>query len=93
MREPGVVFHGHEVVVDLAALAQNADLAVISGMYRSVTSSPARSAHSLRHSGDGTVVAGHLELLGEVRSDTLEIARVVDADPAFLRQLPPDWKS
>lgn len=51
-----------------------------------------QSAHSLTHPSGGNVVAGHLELLGEVRSDTLEIARVVDTDPAFLRQLPPDWR-
>jgi hypothetical protein len=49
-------------------------------------------AGSLVHPGGGNVVAGHLELVGEVRDDLLEVARVVWADPHFLRQLPPDWK-
>jgi hypothetical protein len=49
-------------------------------------------AHSLVHPGDTNVVAGHLEFLGELVGDSMEIARVVWADPAFRRQLPPDWK-
>ena len=49
-------------------------------------------AHSLSQTGGGNVAAGHLELLGEVRNDAMEIVRVVHADPAFLRQLSPDWK-
>jgi hypothetical protein len=49
-------------------------------------------AHSLSQPGGGKVAAGHLELLGETRDDAMEIVRVVHADPAFLHQLPPDWK-
>ena len=48
-------------------------------------------AHSLKHDGSA-VPAGHLELLGAVVDDELEIIRVVEADPALLRQLPPDWR-
>lgn len=48
-------------------------------------------AHSLIQPGS-KIVAGHLELVGEVREGTMQIARVVTADPLFLRQLPPDWK-
>lgn len=47
-------------------------------------------AASVRHTGG--VVAGHVELVGEVRDDLLEMSRIVAADPAFLRQLPPDWQ-
>jgi hypothetical protein len=48
-------------------------------------------AHSVTHPGSG-VVAGHLELVGEVREGLFEIVRVVDEDPLFTKQLPPDWK-
>lgn len=48
-------------------------------------------AASLRTPG-GAVVTGHVELVGEAREDLVEIVRVVHADAAFLRQLPPDWK-
>lgn len=48
-------------------------------------------AHSLHHPG-GKGVAGHLELVGEVREGLMEIIRVVDEDPLFTKQLPPDWK-
>jgi hypothetical protein len=51
----------------------------------------AEYAEALLHPG-GAGIAGHLELVGEVRGDVMAIARVVDADPLFLRQLPPDWK-
>lgn len=47
-------------------------------------------AASVRHPRGGVV--GHVELVGEVRDDHLEVSRVVSADPMFLRQLPPDWK-
>jgi hypothetical protein len=50
-----------------------------------------RYAMSLLGSG-GSVVVGQLELLGEIREESLEIIRVVHADPWLLRQLPPDWK-
>lgn len=48
-------------------------------------------AHSLKH-GESAVPAGHLELLGALVDDKLEMIRVVEADPALLRQLPPDWR-
>jgi hypothetical protein len=48
-------------------------------------------AHSLPDPS-GTSVVGHLELLGEVAENSMEITRVVLADPGLLRQLPPDWK-
>jgi hypothetical protein len=48
-------------------------------------------AHSLKHDGSA-VPAGLLELLGALVDDRLEIIRVVEADPALLRQLPPDWR-
>jgi len=45
------------------------------------------------HKHDGSAVpAGHLELLGALVDDELEIIRVVEADPALLPQLPPDWR-
>jgi hypothetical protein len=47
-------------------------------------------AHSLLHPGGG--VAGHLEMLAEVQEGTLQMLRVVDADPGLLTQLPHDWK-
>ena len=47
-------------------------------------------AHSLEHPGGGA--AGHLEMLAEVQEGTLQMVRVVDADPGLLTQLPPDWK-
>ena len=47
-------------------------------------------AAALRHP-DGAV-AGHVELVGEVREDAMEIIRVVSSDSWFLHQLPPDWK-
>jgi hypothetical protein len=50
----------------------------------------AEYAHSLPP-GKG-FAAGHLELVGEVRKNGMEMVRPVHADPAFLRQLPPDWK-
>jgi hypothetical protein len=37
-------------------------------------------------------VVGHLEMLGEVREQSLRITRIVHADPLLLRQLPLDWK-
>lgn len=49
-------------------------------------------AHSIRDPVGGGVAVGHVELLGELRGSAMEIARVVHAEPAFLRQLPPDWK-
>ncbi len=48
-------------------------------------------AHALKHEGSA-VPAGHLELLGALVDDELEMIRVVEADPALLRQLPPDWR-
>jgi hypothetical protein len=36
---------------------------------------------------------GHLELLGQAHDNSMEIARVVWADPHFRHQLPPDWKA
>jgi hypothetical protein len=30
--------------------------------------------------------------VGEVRAGLMEITRVVEEDPLFLLQLPPDWK-
>lgn len=45
-------------------------------------------AHSLVHPGGGNVVAGHLELLGEVPEGSMELARVVWAEPAFRQQHP-----
>lgn len=48
-------------------------------------------ADSVRHPGSG-VVAGHLELVGEVREGLMEVIRIVDADPLLLTQLHPDWK-
>lgn len=36
--------------------------------------------------------SGHVELVGEVPENGLQIARVVHAEALFLRQLPPDWK-
>jgi hypothetical protein len=50
-------------------------------------------AGSLVHPGGGKVVAGHLELVGELRDHAMEIARVVWADSGFRQQLPPDWKA
>jgi hypothetical protein len=41
---------------------------------------------------DGTSSSGHVELVGEVPENGLQIARVVHAEALFLRQLPPDWK-
>jgi hypothetical protein len=52
----------------------------------------ARHAHTLAHPDNPTAVAGHLEFLGEVGGDIMEVARVVWADPSFQRQLSPDWK-
>ncbi len=49
-------------------------------------------AHSARDPAGGSVAVGHIELLGELRGSAMEIARAVHAEPAFLRQLPPDWK-
>lgn len=50
----------------------------------------AKYAHSLRHAAS-RVVAGHLELLGEVANgDLLRVGRVVDMDPHLLQQLPPE---
>jgi hypothetical protein len=37
-------------------------------------------------------IAGHVELVGEVREDAMEIIRVVSSDSWFLHQLHPDWK-
>jgi hypothetical protein len=34
---------------------------------------------------------GHVEFIGET-SDGMHIARVVRADPHFVKQLPPDWR-
>lgn len=48
-------------------------------------------AAALRYDDGG--VAGHVELVGEVREDLLEIVRVVRADAMFLRQVPPEWKA
>jgi hypothetical protein len=48
-------------------------------------------AHSLCHPGS-EVIAGHLELVGEVREGLLGVLRVVDAEPQLLKQLPPDWR-
>ena len=48
-------------------------------------------AHTLKHE-HSAVPAGHLELLGALVGDQLEMIRVVEADPALLRQLPPDWR-
>jgi hypothetical protein len=48
-------------------------------------------ANSLTHPGS-EVIAGHLEMLGEVAEGLLRIARVVDSDPQFLSQLPADWR-
>ena len=53
-------------------------------------SSAIEYANSLTHPEHDTIV-GHLELLGEVREGWAQIARVVDADPKFLSQLPHDW--
>jgi hypothetical protein len=47
-------------------------------------------AARLRH--DHGAVAGHVELVGELREDLMTISRVVNADAMFLRQLPLDWK-
>ena len=44
-------------------------------------------AASLRHP-DGATIAGHVELVGEVRADLMELGRVCHADPLFLRKLP-----
>lgn len=49
-------------------------------------------AHSITDPAGGGVAVGHVELLGELRGSPVEIARVIHAEPAFLRQLPPDWK-
>ena len=50
-------------------------------------------AHSLLHPG-GKIVAGHLEFVGEVQEGSaMEIVRVVDQDPLFARQLPPELKT
>lgn len=35
---------------------------------------------------------GHVELVGEVPEDSLEIWRIVHAEALLLTQLPPDWK-
>jgi hypothetical protein len=48
--------------------------------------------HAARLRDDGGAVAGHVELVGELREDLMTIARVVNADAMFLRQLPLDWK-
>ena len=48
-------------------------------------------AHDLKHDGSA-VPAGHLELLGALVNDKLEMIRVVEADPDLLRRLPPDWR-
>ncbi len=40
----------------------------------------------------GSLQDAHLELLGELPRDAMEIARVVLAEPHFIRQLPADWK-
>jgi hypothetical protein len=37
-------------------------------------------------------INGHVELIGEVPADGLEIRRVVHSEALLLRQLPPDWK-
>ena len=47
-------------------------------------------AHTLLHPGGS--VAGHQEMLAEVQEGTLQMLRVVDADPGLLTQLPSDWK-
>jgi hypothetical protein len=75
----------------------------MSGHYRAIISVPIAAedddrayelaveyAHSLHHPG-GNVVAGHLELLGELEEGGFQMARPVAGDPGFLR-LPPDWK-
>ena len=48
-------------------------------------------AHSLYHP-NSEVVAGHLELVGEVREGLMGVLRIVDAEPLLLDQLPPDWR-
>jgi hypothetical protein len=48
-------------------------------------------AHSLLHP-DAQVVAGHLELVGEAGDALMQIVRVIDEDPLFTTQLPPDWR-
>jgi hypothetical protein len=48
-------------------------------------------AHSLKHDGSA-VPARHLELLCALVDDELEMIRAVEADPALLPQLPPDWR-
>jgi hypothetical protein len=49
-------------------------------------------ANSVMHPSS-EVVAGHLEFVGEVQAGSvLEVTRVVEVDPQFAKQLPPDWK-
>jgi hypothetical protein len=48
-------------------------------------------ANSLTDPAD-QLVRGHLELVGEVGDDSMQIARVLRPDPHFRHQLPPDWK-
>lgn len=48
-------------------------------------------AASLMHPG-GQVIAGHVELVGEVVEYGLEIHRVVYEDSGLRTTLPPDWK-
>ena len=48
-------------------------------------------ANSLMHPGT-QVIAGHLEMIGEVRKGQIQVLRVVEADPQLLPQLPPDWR-
>jgi hypothetical protein len=80
------------------------DLARMTRRYRALISAPITAqsdddamtkavalAHSLTQP-DSKVISGHLELLGEVREGLMEIVRVVDEDPLFTKQLPPDWK-
>lgn len=71
--------------------------------YRTLISVPVEAAtdddavrvaneHAASLLGPGGAVAGHVELVGEVREDLMEVVRVVHADSLFLHQVPADWK-